>query len=145
MPGMTSGLNINDPIVVAAFRSALLHQGIAALLIFAVLVVAWVAIREWRPPSATDVQAVRDAQAAAVTEPGWRQVLRIGFGLLWLFDGILQAQPAMAVGRRCIGTECTADDEVQRIGRLAHLEQRTAAGDREQLDLGADGIEGCGI
>ena len=25
-------------------------------------------------------------------------MLRIGFGLLWVFDGILQAQPAMAVG-----------------------------------------------
>jgi cytochrome oxidase Cu insertion factor (SCO1/SenC/PrrC family) len=92
MPGMTNGLNINDPTVVAAFRSALLHQGIAALLIFAVLSVAWVALREWRPPasaaSATPVAA----------EPRWRQVLRIGFGLLWLFDGILQAQPSMAVG-----------------------------------------------
>lgn len=100
MPGMSSGLNINDPIVVAAFRSALLHQGIAALLIFAVLVVAWVAIREWRPPGAREVRAARNARATAAmtAEPGWRQVLRIGFGLLWLFDGILQAQPAMAVG-----------------------------------------------
>ncbi|HEY1640271.1 MAG TPA: SCO family protein [Streptosporangiaceae bacterium] len=93
---MTSGLNINDPIVVAAFRSALLHQGIAALLIFAVLIVAWVAIREWRPPGAA--RAPRDGRAGDGAEPRWRQVLRISFGLLWLFDGILQAQPAMAVG-----------------------------------------------
>jgi cytochrome oxidase Cu insertion factor (SCO1/SenC/PrrC family) len=104
MPGMTNGLNINDPIVVAAFRSALLHQGIAALLIFAVLGVAWVAIREWRPVSQAVTQpasqpASRPAsQNAVLAEPAWRQVLRIGFGLLWLFDGILQAQPAMAVG-----------------------------------------------
>ncbi len=96
MPGMTSGLNINDPVVVAAFRSALLHQGIAALLIFAVLVVAWVAIREWRPPGPAAVQLASPATGSA--EPRWRQVLRIGFGLLWLFDGLLQAQPAMAVG-----------------------------------------------
>jgi cytochrome oxidase Cu insertion factor (SCO1/SenC/PrrC family) len=91
MSGMNSGLNINDPIVVAAFRSALLHQGIVALLIFAVLSVAWVAIREWRPAGPA-------ASAAQAAEPAWRQVVRIGFGLLWLFDGILQAQPAMAVG-----------------------------------------------
>ncbi len=32
------------------------------------------------------------------SEPGWRRLLRIGFGLLWIFDGILQAQPGMAVG-----------------------------------------------
>jgi cytochrome oxidase Cu insertion factor (SCO1/SenC/PrrC family) len=99
MPGMTNGLDINDPTVVAAFRSALLHQGIAALLIFAVLMVAWVAIREWRLPAgqAGGPRAERAADVAPA-EPVWRQVLRIGFGLLWLFDGILQAQPAMAVG-----------------------------------------------
>src|SRR5690242_18979757 len=28
-------------------------------------------------------------------EPRWRAVLRIGFGLLWVVDGLLQAQPAM--------------------------------------------------
>ena len=36
--------------------------------------------------------------AAAVSEPSWRRLLRIGFGLLWVFDGILQAQPKMAIG-----------------------------------------------
>ena len=36
--------------------------------------------------------------AATLAEPAWRQVLRIGFGLLWVFDGILQAQPKMAIG-----------------------------------------------
>ena len=36
--------------------------------------------------------------AAALAEPAWRQVLRVGFGLLWVFDGILQAQPKMAIG-----------------------------------------------
>jgi cytochrome oxidase Cu insertion factor (SCO1/SenC/PrrC family) len=94
MPGMNSGLNINDPIVVAAFRAALLHQGIAALLLFALLSIAWVAVREWRPPDPGQAMS-RPPEPA---EPAWRQVLRIGFGLLWVFDGILQAQPAMAVG-----------------------------------------------
>jgi hypothetical protein len=31
-------------------------------------------------------------------EPAGRRVLRIGFGLLWLFDGVLQAQPKMPAG-----------------------------------------------
>ena len=31
-------------------------------------------------------------------EPAGRRLLRIGFGLLWVFDGILQAQPAIAAG-----------------------------------------------
>ena len=87
---MSSGLDVNNPAVVAAFRSALLHQGIAALLIFAVLSVAWVAIRDWAPG--------QGAGTAGAAEPAWRRLLRVGFGLLWLLDGILQAQPGMAVG-----------------------------------------------
>jgi hypothetical protein len=37
VPGMNSGLNVDDPTVVVAFRAALLHQGLIALLIFGVL------------------------------------------------------------------------------------------------------------
>jgi len=148
MPGMNSGLNIGDPTVVAAFESLLVHQGLIALLIFAVLGLAWVSVRSWEPAAAqngsgaqagttaqdgsgaqagttaqdgsgaqagTTAQDGSGAQAgtaaqdgtgastpgplgAASAEPAWRQLLRIGFGLLWIFDGILQAQPKMAVG-----------------------------------------------
>ena len=94
VPGMRSGLDVNNPAVVAAFRSALLHQGIAALLIFAVLSVTWVAIRDWVRGTAAGADAARLGAA----EPAWRRVLRVGFGVLWLLDGILQAQPGMAVG-----------------------------------------------
>ena len=93
MPGMNSGLNVDDPTVVAAFRAALLHQALIILAVFAVLSIAWVAVR--RPPAA----AAAGARArAAVAEPAGRRVLRIGFGLLWLLDGALQAQPGMAAG-----------------------------------------------
>ena len=100
MPGMNSGINISDPTVVAAFKAALVRQGLIALLIFAVLVLAWVTVRAWLPPAAPDSAAAAGAGApvAASPEPAWRQLLRIGFGLIWVFDGILQAQPKMAVG-----------------------------------------------
>src|ERR1700728_4212339 len=90
MPGMNSGLNDNNATLVAAFRAALLHQGIYVLLIFAILAVAWVSAREW----------LRPARAArfVTPEPAWRQLLRVGFGVIWIFDGLLQAQPAMAAG-----------------------------------------------
>jgi cytochrome oxidase Cu insertion factor (SCO1/SenC/PrrC family) len=89
MPGMNSGLNSNNATLVAAFKSALLHQGLWVMLIFAVLAVAWVGVREWiRPPR------IRPAGP----EPAWRQVLRIGFGVIWIFDGLLQAQPDMPAG-----------------------------------------------
>ena len=100
MPGMNSGINVNDPIVVAAFKAALLHQGIIALLIFATLGLAWITVRAWLPGTAGPAgPAGPDGQPAPVlAEPAWRQLLRIGFGLLWIVDGILQAQPQMAVG-----------------------------------------------
>jgi cytochrome oxidase Cu insertion factor (SCO1/SenC/PrrC family) len=92
MPGMNSGLNIDNPTVVAAFRAALMHQGLIALAIFALLGFGWVAVRAWLPATASG------PAAAAQAEPAGRQLLRIGFGVLWLFDGILQAQPKMAIG-----------------------------------------------
>ena len=93
MPGMNSGLNVDDPTVVAAFRAALLHQGLIALAIFFVIGVAWLTLRAWAP-----AELPGRPVAPASPEPAWRQVLRIGFGLIWLLDGILQAQPKMAVG-----------------------------------------------
>jgi cytochrome oxidase Cu insertion factor (SCO1/SenC/PrrC family) len=100
MPGMNSGVNVNDPTVIAAFKSALLHQGIIALLIFGLLGLAWIAVRAWFPAAAQPAgPAGPDGPPAAVrAEPAWRQVLRVGFGLIWIFDGILQAQPKMAIG-----------------------------------------------
>jgi cytochrome oxidase Cu insertion factor (SCO1/SenC/PrrC family) len=99
MPGMNSGINVNDPTVVAAFKAALVHQGLIALVIFGVLGFAWVAVRALLPAGPAEAPAA--AGAGRVPDPGepsWRQVLRIGFGIIWLFDGILQAQPKMAVG-----------------------------------------------
>jgi len=58
VPGMNSGLSPGDPVLIAAFRSALLHQGVIVLVM----------------------------------------IVRAGFGVLWIFDGLLQAQPKMAGG-----------------------------------------------
>ena len=99
MSGMNSGVNVNDPTVIAAFKAALLHQGLIALVIFALLAMAWITVRALLPAPAGNGAAQAVGSSAAVpAEPAWRKVLRIGFGVLWLFDGILQAQPKMAVG-----------------------------------------------
>ncbi len=95
MSGMNSGINLNDPTVIAAFKVALLHQGIIALVIFGLLGFAWITVRAWLTPAQAGPEQV---PAAGTPEPGWRQLLRIGSGLLWVFDGILQAQPKMAIG-----------------------------------------------
>lgn len=96
MSGMNTGLNANDPIIVAAFRAALAHQGLIILVLLAVLSIVWVGFR--RPASAGQGGEPARGGMADAPEPAGRQVLRIGFGILWLIDGGLQAQPGMAVG-----------------------------------------------
>jgi cytochrome oxidase Cu insertion factor (SCO1/SenC/PrrC family) len=86
---MTSGPSPASSILVSAFRSALLHQSLIVALIFVLVLIAW--------------GASRTATGALPAPPAWREprarkVLRIGFGLLWLLDGLLQAQPQMAGG-----------------------------------------------
>jgi cytochrome oxidase Cu insertion factor (SCO1/SenC/PrrC family) len=98
MPGMNSGVNVSDPTVVAAFKAALVHQGLIALLIFALVGLAWITLRVWLPATAAGTGPGAAAPAPVVAEPAWRRLLRVGFGLIWIFDGILQAQPKMAIG-----------------------------------------------
>jgi cytochrome oxidase Cu insertion factor (SCO1/SenC/PrrC family) len=89
VPGMNSGLSPTDPTLEAAFRSALIHQGLFAAAIVVLLLLAWSASRNWIPTA---------AGAAQASEPPGRWVLRVGFGLLWVLDGILQGQPQMPGG-----------------------------------------------
>jgi cytochrome oxidase Cu insertion factor (SCO1/SenC/PrrC family) len=106
MSGMGSTLQLNNPTVVGAFRSALLHQGIIALLIFFLLAMLWVSVREWVPGSRISFGPAAGDLAA---EPRGRRVLRIGFGVLWILDGLLQAQRAMPLGLASDVTQPSAD------------------------------------
>jgi cytochrome oxidase Cu insertion factor (SCO1/SenC/PrrC family) len=99
MPGMNSGLNPADPTVVAAFRSALVHQGTIAAVILLALLLTWATARTFAPaPGSGGIEAASRAAGGGTAEPSWRRVLRAGFGVLWIIDGILQAQPKMAAG-----------------------------------------------
>lgn len=94
MPGMNSGLNPANPVIVSAFRSALMHQWAIVALIFALLLAAWGAARtRLAGPGMAPL-----APPGRWAEPSARRLLRVGFGVLWLFDGILQAKPQMAGG-----------------------------------------------
>ncbi len=107
MPGMNSGLSPDDPTLVAAFRSALLHQGAIAVIAVVFLWLIWATARTWRPRG----DAGPEGDAAKGGGPGearGRWLLRIGFGVLWIFDGVLQAQPKMAAGLPSLVIEPTA-------------------------------------
>ena len=108
MPGMNSGLSPGDPTMVAAFRSALFHQGAIALLLVAFVWLVWATARTW-PFAASGVRPQADSASAAGTrEARGRWLLRIGFGTLWILDGILQAQPKMAAGLPSLVIQPTA-------------------------------------
>src|SRR5258708_2141544 len=98
MPGMNSGLSDTNPTLVAAFRTALLHQGLFIALLLAVLALAWFGVREWMPVAASARSLGTPSTQPPPPEAAARRLLRIGFGILWIFDGLLQAQPAMAAG-----------------------------------------------
>ncbi len=95
---MGSSLQPGNSTMVAAFRAALIHQGIFIAVIFALLIAGWISFREWLPATRADSSGKADSAGSTRAEPTARRVLRIAFGVLWIFDGILQLQPAMPVG-----------------------------------------------
>jgi cytochrome oxidase Cu insertion factor (SCO1/SenC/PrrC family) len=94
---MNSGLSPGDPTLVAAFRSAMLHQGAIALLMLVLVWLLWGTARAWRSAPAAGA-SVGGAGMGGTAETRARWLLRTGFGVLWIFDGLLQAQPKMAGG-----------------------------------------------
>jgi cytochrome oxidase Cu insertion factor (SCO1/SenC/PrrC family) len=96
MPGMGSGLGTNNPVIVGAFRSLLEHQALVILVLLALLAVGWNLLR------AVQLRRLREGnlrpEQSLNPEPQARRLLRISFGLIWIFDGILQAQASMPLG-----------------------------------------------
>lgn len=114
MPGMNSGLSNTNPTIVAAFGRALMHQGLLILAIFVVLALAWVSVREFVP----SVRGI--ASRSYGPEPAGRRLLRIGFGIVWILDGLLQAQPAMAAGMPSNVIEPTAASSPQWVQHVVN-------------------------
>lgn len=100
MSGMGTGLNANNPTIVSAFHRELLHQGLVVLLILAVVLVAWnfLRARQLLNAEAAEGGAHLPAMPFSGPEPAARRLLRVSFGLIWIFDGILQGQSSMPLG-----------------------------------------------
>jgi cytochrome oxidase Cu insertion factor (SCO1/SenC/PrrC family) len=123
MPGMNSGQNPASTILVTAFRSALLRQSVIVALIFLLLFVAWGATKtvliDGRPGNGGS-GPVPPRRQPLWQEPRARRLLRIGFGILWLFDGILQAQPQMAGGLASQVIQPSADGSPSWVAHLVN-------------------------
>jgi cytochrome oxidase Cu insertion factor (SCO1/SenC/PrrC family) len=94
---MSTGLNQNNPTIVTAFHTALFNQALVVLLIALVVALAWNAVRWAHLRQGQGAVSARTIISAA-PEPSARRLLRVSFGLIWIFDGILQGQASMPLG-----------------------------------------------
>jgi cytochrome oxidase Cu insertion factor (SCO1/SenC/PrrC family) len=106
MSGMGTGLTSNNPLIVGAFHHALWLQFLLVLLVGALLGVlrSFLRARQFKALTAAGTAGTSGSADSATpvaplraVEPVARRVLRIGFGLIWVLDGILQGQSAMPV------------------------------------------------
>ena len=97
---MGRGLQSNNPTIVSAFHTALLHQLLVVLVIGAVLAIALNVIRtiQFRRLAAVGRTTFPAGIRREFAEPPARRIVRIGFGILWVFDGLLQLQSSMPLG-----------------------------------------------
>ncbi|HYK67696.1 MAG TPA: hypothetical protein VEV45_07090, partial [Streptosporangiaceae bacterium] len=93
---MNSHPSASSLALIADFRAVLLAEGTVMFLLFVLLAISWVACREMLLARARAWLAAQRGRWPA--EPAGRRVLRIGFGVLWIIDGLLQAQPGMPTG-----------------------------------------------
>ena len=100
MPGMGHGLQTDNPTIAAAFRAALDHQLVILVALGVLLALAWNVARtvHYRRAVAAGTLGATVPSPWPYAEPPARRLLRLAFGLLWLFDGLLQIQGAMPLG-----------------------------------------------
>lgn len=104
MPGMNTGLQTNDPTIVSAFKHELASQLLLIIAIGAFLTIValiWNVLRTVKGGNyASPMDSFRETAIAwwSQPEPAARRLLRISFGLIWIFDGVLQGQWSMPLG-----------------------------------------------
>jgi len=94
MQGMNTPLEANNPTVVTAFHHELLMQGLLILVIVALAGAVYAVLQALRASTGPG----ESSAAPAPPEPAARRFLRISFGALWIFDGLLQGQSSMPLG-----------------------------------------------
>ena len=99
MPGMGGAPQNGNSVVLSAFHNELFHQLLLVLVIGALCAIAFNVVRtvQYRQLRALGGNTAVVAPAAT-PEAVARRVLRIGFGGLWILDGLLQLQSAMPLG-----------------------------------------------
>jgi cytochrome oxidase Cu insertion factor (SCO1/SenC/PrrC family) len=99
MTGMGSAPGAGNSTIIHEFHRALGRQAALILVFLLLLFVAWNGLRslQYRRAVAAGVP-FPPPRPAICPEPQARRGLRIGFGALWVVDGLLQLQQAMPLG-----------------------------------------------
>jgi cytochrome oxidase Cu insertion factor (SCO1/SenC/PrrC family) len=97
---MNRTLQSGNSVIVSAFRTSLLHQLLLVFLIGTLCAVAFNVIRtmQYRHARGVDRASAPAQPAPALAEAPARRIIRIGFGCLWILDGLLQLQSSMPLG-----------------------------------------------
>jgi len=100
MPGMGRSLQTGNSLIVSTFHTALFHQLLVILLVGALCAVGFNVVRtvQYRRLKEHGRDSFPSTQRFHAPEPAARRILRIGFGSLWILDGLLQLQSAMPLG-----------------------------------------------
>src|SRR5665213_432425 len=100
MPGMGRSLQTGNSLIVSSFHTALFHQFITIFVFGALCAVGFNVFRtmQYRRLKAHGVASFPSAPSESSPEPAARRILRIGFGALWTFDGLLQMQSSIHIG-----------------------------------------------
>jgi cytochrome oxidase Cu insertion factor (SCO1/SenC/PrrC family) len=96
--GMGRHLQANNPVVIAAFHSLLTHQLLVVGVVLSVFLIGSSVVRMMQIRRLLDGEAEPMEVTPIDPEPLARRILRIGFAVLWILDGVLQIQPDMPLG-----------------------------------------------
>lgn len=141
---MRGGHGAGSLALVADFRAVLLAEGTALFLLFVLLAIGWVACREMLLVRARAWLAAKRAHWPI--EPAGRRVLRIGFGVLWIVDGLLQAQPGMPGSLASQVIAPAADSSPGWVAHIVNFGAQTWSGSPADVAAGAVWIQlGIGV
>ncbi len=97
MTGMNTAVNAKSPYITGQFNHALFLQfAIYAGIVILIAIAATLFVSRFRANVANGSSPFASGPVAA--EPRARRLLRIGFGAIWVLDGLLQLQPQMVLG-----------------------------------------------
>jgi cytochrome oxidase Cu insertion factor (SCO1/SenC/PrrC family) len=97
---MGRALQAGNSLIISSFHAALFHQLLVVFLVLVLCAVGFNIVRtvQYRKLKERGQHYFPASPRVRWPEPSARRILRIGFGCLWILDGLLQIQSSMPLG-----------------------------------------------